>query len=132
VLVAVLAAAPVAAQPPARGGPRVPPPNPAPTDFQILSWVSTTPAGGSLIRAPKIDLTARDDDSQITVYGHKKRPDVGPRPDVGYEPLFSDAAIPQVIPIGPVSSCSNGAYNTIAGQPANGRDLQGALGGGRC
>jgi hypothetical protein len=126
---ALLAAAPAGAQPPPRGGPRVA--KQSSSEFQIMDWVSVAPTGASLIRAP-IDLRAREDESQITVFSRKKRPDVGPRPDVGYESLFSDAAIPQVIPIGPVSSCSNGAYNTIAGQPANGRDLQGALGGGRC
>jgi hypothetical protein len=121
------------AQPPPSGGPRVPAKKPDASGFVVLPWLSFEPVGGSLIRSPaQMDLAAREDQTYITVFGRKQRPDVGPRrPDV-YSPETSDAAIPWDIPEAPPSSCSNGAYNTVAGQSANGADLMGYLGGGRC
>lgn len=122
-----------AAEPPAgpKMGPRATPPaNP----FEVSGWVTLDPVNRNLIRSPAMDVEAKEDEGEthITVYGRKRRPDVGPRRPGGYEPLDNTALVPRVIPIGPPSSCSRGAYETVAGQPATGNDLVGALGGGRC
>jgi hypothetical protein len=121
------------AQPPPAGGPRAPAKKPDVSGFVVLPWLSFEPAGSSLIRSQsQMDLAAREDQTYLTVFGRTQRPDVGPRrPDV-YAPQTSEAAIPWDIPVGPPSSCSNGAYNTVAGQAATGADLVGFLGGGRC
>jgi hypothetical protein len=104
-------------------------------DFSVVEWLSLAPAASSLIRAPSqpagLDFTTRDDDdSNITVYAHKKRPDVGPHPDTGYTPLENDAAMPASLRIAPPTHCANSAYMTVAGQPAGAADLMGALGSG--
>jgi hypothetical protein len=98
-----------------------------------VPWLSFDPVGASLIRSPtQMDLAAREEQTYITVFGRKQKPDVGPRRPDEYTPLSSEAAIPENIPIGPPTGCSNGAYNTVAGQAATGGDLVGFLGGGRC
>jgi hypothetical protein len=102
----------------------------------LVPWFSLTPEGSSLIRAAPqggYDLTAREDQTYITVFG-KKKP-VDPRSDREHDyssPAWSDIGLPKDIPIGPPGSCSGGAYRTIGGQPATGADLMGGLGGGRC
>lgn len=117
--------------PPPKMGPRAPAPS---NPFEVAGWATLDPVNRNLIRTPGMDVDAKEDDGEthITVYGRKKRPDVGPRRPGGYEPLDNAALVPRVIPIGPPSSCSRGAYETVAGQPATGNDLVGALGGGRC
>ncbi len=118
---------------PAAGGPRAPAQKSDSSGFAVVPWLSFDPVGASLIRSPsQMDLTAREDQTNITVFGHKRKPDVAPRRDDGYTPLNNAAAIPNDIPVLPSSSCSNGAYNTVAGQAATGSDLVGFLGGGRC
>jgi hypothetical protein len=103
---------------------------------QLVPWFSLTPEGSSLIRAAPeggYDLTARDDQTYITVFGKKKA--VDPRPDREHDysaATWSDVGLPKDIPIGPPGGCSSGAYRTIGGQPATGADLMGGLGGGRC
>ena len=104
-------------------------------DFSVVEWLSLTPAANSLIRSPSqqagVDLTTRDDDdSYITVYAHKKRPDVGPRPVTGYAPIENGAAVPADVRYLPPQHCANAAYNTVAGQSANAPDLIGYLGSG--
>jgi hypothetical protein len=103
-----------------------------------VPWFTLEPVGSGLIRVPggpaPLDLAARQqDDSDIIVYGRHKA--VDPRSDREHDfsaPGWSEIAIPRDLPIGPPSSCSSGAYRTIGGQPANGQDLVGGLGGGRC
>ncbi len=116
--------------PPAPRAPR----KPAANDFEIVGWLALTPANSSLIRAPSqqdsMDLTARDDDTYITVYGRKKRPDVGPRPDTGYSPADNEAGIPADVRYLPPGHCANSAYSNVAGQPASDQDLIGFLGSG--
>ena len=115
-------------------GPRVPAKESA-NEFSVVDWLSLTPSANSLIRAPSqqagVDLTTRDDDdSLITVYAHKTRPDVGPRPVTGYTPLENGAALPANVRYLPPEHCANSAYNTVAGQSANDQDLIGFLGSG--
>ncbi|HTZ70880.1 MAG TPA: hypothetical protein VMB71_09545 [Acetobacteraceae bacterium] len=103
-------------------------------DFQIVNWLSLTPQD-SLIRSSagnaRMDLTAREDDSTyVTVFGRKRRPDVGPRAYTGYTSAGNDAAIPDTLPIMPPTTCHNLAYNTIGGQAATGSDMVGFLSGG--
>jgi hypothetical protein len=105
--------------------------------LQVIPWFSLTPQGAGLIRTPGtergIDLAAREDDTYITVYGKKKTVDLHAGQEHDFTaPGWSELAMPRDIPIGPPSSCSSGAYRTIGGQPANGQDLVGGLGGGRC
>ncbi len=127
------ASAPAAARAHARAAPNAPR-KPATNDFDVVGWLMLTPTGNSLIRAPNqqdaMDLTARDDDTYVTVYGRKKRPDVGPRPDTGYAPADNDAGIPNDVRYLPPGHCANAAYNTVAGQPATDQDLIGFLGSG--
>jgi hypothetical protein len=114
-------------------GLRAPKKHPDPSAFVVLPWLSFEPTGSSLIRTrEQMDLAAREDQTYITVFGRKQRPDVGPRRDDVYTPTTSEAAIPWDLPEQPPNSCSNGAYNTVAGQAATGGDLMGYLGGGRC
>ena len=122
------------AQPPApAGGPRAQLKRADPSAFVVLPWLSFEPTGSSLIRThAQMDLAAREDQTYITVFGRKQKADVGPRRDDVYTPLTSDASIPWNLPEQPPNSCSNGAYNTVAGQAATGGDLMGYLGGGRC
>jgi hypothetical protein len=113
-------------------GPR----KPASSEFDVVDWLSLTPSTNSLIRAPNqaagVDLTAREDESYVTVYARKKRPDAGPRIDPGYAPSESDSAVPDYDHVRylPPTHCANGAYNTVAGQSANTNDLMGFLGSG--
>jgi hypothetical protein len=123
-------AIPAAAQPPAAtpaaGGPRVP----SPSGFAVQPWVSLS-QGPSLIREPsdrQMDLAAREDETYVTVYAHKKAPELGAGRRIdGDEAGYSDAATPWDLPVAPPTNCSNSAYQTIGGQPANGADLMGAL-----
>lgn len=115
------------------GGPRAPAKRSDPSAFVVLPWLSFEPTGSSLIRShEQMDLAAREDQTYITVFGRKQKPDVGPRRDDVYTPASSEASIPWDLPEQPPNSCSNGAYNTVAGQAATGGDLMGYLGGGRC
>jgi hypothetical protein len=105
--------------------------------LQVVPWFSLTPQGAGLIRTPGtergIDLATREDETYVTVYGHKKTVDLHADREHDFTaPGWSDLVMPRDIPIGPPSSCSSGAYRTIGGQPANGQDLVGGLGGGRC
>jgi hypothetical protein len=105
--------------------------------LDVIPWFSLAPQGAGLIRTPGtekgIDLAARQDDTYITVYGRKKTVDLHADREHDFTaPSWSDMVMPREIPIGPPSSCSSGAYRTIGGQPANGQDLVGGLGGGRC
>lgn len=126
-------APPTAARPYVPAPPRAPR-KPATNDFDVVGWLALTPANNSLIRAPTqqaaMDLTAREDDTYVTVYGRKKRPDAGPRPDTGYAPADNGAGIPNDVSYLPPGHCANAAYNTIAGQPASDQDLIGFLGSG--
>ncbi len=105
--------------------------------LQVIPWFSLVPQGAGLIRTPGaargIDLATPQDDTYITVYGKKKTVDLHAGQEHDFTaPGWSELAVPRDIPIGPPSSCSSGAYRTIGGQPANGQDLVGGLGGGRC
>jgi hypothetical protein len=118
--------------PPPAGGPRAAS-KPAPSAFAVVPWLSFTPVGASLIRTPEqLDMEAREDQTYITVFGKKKKPDVGPRRDDVYTPLNSEASIPVEIPVMPTQNCSNAAYDTVAGQAGTSGSMFGALGGGRC
>jgi hypothetical protein len=101
-------------------------------EFDVADWLSLTPAGNSLIRDPRqgapVDLTARDDDTNVTVYGRKKHPDLSPPPPLGYAPLENEVAEPRDLRIVPPTHCANAAYSDVGGQSANGSDLIGALG----
>ncbi len=106
-------------------------------DFDVVGWLSLTPAANSLIRAPNqsagVDLTARDDDTFITVYARRKKyPDLDQRPITGYAPGSDAGATPDFDHVRylPPTHCSNGAYSTVGGQSANGQDLMGFLGSG--
>jgi hypothetical protein len=124
------------ATPPRKTPPAKPRAADNPFASQMVPWFSLTPEGSSLIRsapAGGYDLTAREDQTYITVFGKKKA--VDPRPSTEHDyssPAWSDIGLPKDIPIGPPGSCSSGAYRTIGGQPATGADLMGGLGGGRC
>jgi hypothetical protein len=117
---------------------RVAKPAPKPSSsLEVVPWFSLSPEGPSLIRTPgsrgAMDLAAREDQTYVTVYGHKKTVDLHADREHDYgAPSWSEIAMPRDIPIGPPGSCSSGAYRTIGGQPANGADLMGGLGGGRC
>ena len=106
--------------------------------LEVVPWFSLEPQDSGLIRntggAKGIDMSSRnEDDTNITVYGKKKTVDLRADREHDYSaPGWSDITMPRDIPIGPPSSCSSGAYRTIGGQPANGADLMGGLGGGRC
>ena len=106
--------------------------------LEIVPWFSLEPQDSGLIRnaggAKGIDLSSRsEDDTNITVFGRKATVDLHADREHDYSaPGWSDITMPRDIPIGPPSSCSSGAYRTIGGQPANGADLVGGLGGGRC
>ena len=144
----LLSMAPLNAQPPprARAAAEAPagksrPVAPVPRGFgplEVVPWFSLEPQDSGLIRnsggAKGIDMSSRnEDDSNITVYGRKKTVDLRTDREHDYSaPGWSDITMPRDIPIGPPSSCSSGAYRTIGGQPANGADLMGGLGGGRC
>jgi hypothetical protein len=124
---------PAQAQPASQHSPAYKTPRKAPAnDFDVVDWLSLTPAGNSLIRDPKqaapVDLTARDDDANITVYGRKKHPDLSAPPPMGYAPDTNEAAEPRDLRIVPPTGCNNAAYSDVGGQPANGSDLIGALG----
>ena len=112
--------------PPRPLGPRAPK---AANPFAVENWVSLEPAQGSLIRGPgQMDLAARENREYIQVYGRKKTPDLGPRRRLdGDEPAWMDVATPRELPLSNPTSCSNEAYQTIAGQPATGADMIGAL-----
>ena len=123
---------PALADPP-KLGPRMPAKTAA-NPFDIVAWLDFAPRGASLIRS-KIDVTAResDDTTQITVFGrHRPKDPRPPPPDDHYTPLESDAAIPRDVHYLPPGGCSNGAYQTVGGQPANGQDLIGQLGSSGC
>jgi hypothetical protein len=113
-------------------------PAPAENPFalSVVPWFSLAPQGSALIRpGPQgsIDLAAREDETYITVAGKKKIVDPRPSTEHDYSAAsWSDIAMPKEIPIGPPGSCAGGAYRTIGGQSANGADLMGGLGGGRC
>jgi hypothetical protein len=101
--------------------------------FAVQPWVSLS-QGPSLIRdpnpPPQMDLAAREDQTFVTVYAHKKREQSGPgagRRVDGDEAAYSDASTPWDLPVAPPTNCSNGAYQTIGGQPANGADLMGPM-----
>lgn len=132
----LLCGAPALAQGPApAGGPRVTAPQKSPANaFTIAPWASLEPAGGSLIRDRRqFDLTDRDEQSFVTVFGPRKRPDVRPPPqEEGFMPLENAAATPANIPEVPPTHCSNMAYDTVGGQAGTGQDMIGLLGGGRC
>jgi hypothetical protein len=104
---------------------------------QVVPWFSLAPQGSSLIRTREpggLDMAAREDESDIMVYGRKKQA-VDPRTDREHDysaATWSDVGLPKDIPVGPPGSCSSGAYRTIGGQAATGADLMGGLGGGRC
>jgi hypothetical protein len=69
------------------------------------------------------------DGSETTIVVHGARRLRFAAPDMpGYEPADSDASMPRDVRIVPPTECSNMAYNTIAGQPATGKDLIGFLG----
>ncbi len=129
---------PLAAQPPhqavAAHPTAKPPHKPGGNEFDVVNWLSLTPAANSLIRAPnQVDITTHaDDDTFITVYARKKRPDVGPRVAGGYAPSQSDSALPGYDDIRylPPTHCANAAYSTVGGQPANAADLLGFTGSG--
>jgi hypothetical protein len=129
---------PAPATPPPRKARAVKPaPAPHETGLEMVQWFSLTPQGAGLIRAPgkdaAIDMTARDDETYITVFGKKKVVDLHADREHDFSaPSWSDIAVPRDLPVGPPGNCSNGAYRTIGGQPATGNDLMGGLGGGRC
>ncbi len=142
-LIALMTALPAAAHAQSASAPGSPPvssrasaykpPRKGPSnEFDVVSWLSLTPAANSLIRdpnrAPAVDLTAREDDSNITVYGRKKHPDLSAPPPAGYAPLENEVAEPRDLRIVPPTHCANAAYSDVGGQSANGSDLIGALG----
>ncbi len=97
----------------------------------LAPWASLS-QGPSLIRDPArpdaVDLSARDDETYVTVYARKKAPDFGTGRRVdGDEPGYSDAATPWTLPIVPPTNCGGSAYQTIGGQPGTGADLVGSL-----
>lgn len=108
-------------------GPRAP--KPAYNPFAVASWASLDEPQGSAIRTQaQMDLAAREDHNYIQVFGRKKGPEMplAERVDGG-APAWSDAAVPQVLPLSNPTSCSNEAYQTIGGQAATGADMIGAL-----
>jgi hypothetical protein len=114
-----------------------PPNKVASNEFAVMDWLSLTPAANSLIRTPNqaasVDLTARDDETFITVYARKKKfQDTGPRPVTGYAPGTDAGATPDYAHVRylPPTHCANGGYSTVGGQSANGQDLIGFLGSG--
>jgi hypothetical protein len=126
---AQLACAQSAGAPP---GPRAAPANP----FVLAPWASLGTSGSSIRdpSQPGLDLANRDvgDATYIDVYGRKKTPALGPRVRTdGDSPAWSEAAIPQELPLSNPTNCSNEAYSTVGGQAATGADMIGAL-GGRC
>jgi hypothetical protein len=113
-------------------GPRA---TPGANPFALAPWASLGGSGSS-IRDPSqsgMDLAARESDATyIDVYGRKKTPTLGPRTRTdGDAPGWSEAAIPQELPLSNPTNCSNEAYSTVGGQAATGADMIGAL-GGRC
>jgi hypothetical protein len=103
--------------------------------FALAPWASLGSSSSS-IRDPSqsgMDLATREGDATfIDVYGRKKTPTLGPRTRTdGDSPAWSEAAIPQELPLSNPTNCSNEAYSTVGGQAATGADMIGAL-GGRC
>jgi hypothetical protein len=116
--------APAQDAPPKMLGPRAP--KPAYNPFAVASWASLDDPQGSLIRTP--EQMARETDSYIEVYGRKKKFDkpLYRRID-GADPQWSEAATPRDLPLSNPTNCANESYQTIAGQPATGADMIGAL-----
>jgi hypothetical protein len=128
----ILAMPAYAQQPPANAapkplGPRAPAAGGNP--FALAPWASLDePAGSSIRTQAQMDLAAREDRNYIEVFGRKKGPEMplAQRID-GAAPAWSDAAVPQVLPLSNPTSCSGEAYQTIGGQAATGADMIGAL-----
>jgi len=135
-LALLLAVPPAQAQTPGGSGQTLGPrAAPGANPFALAPWASLG-GGGSSIRDPSqsgMDLAARESDATyIDVYGRKKTPTLGPRTRTdGDSPAWSEAAIPQELPLSNPTNCSNEAYSTVGGQAATGADMIGAL-GGRC
>ncbi len=106
--------------------------------FAVTTWFELKPPSLESPAAPRppgtLDLGYREDPGDIYVYGRKQKipPREWQRQDFN-NPRYLEAAGPLDRIQPPRTNCAAGAYNTVAGQPATGKDLMGVVGaGGSC
>lgn len=102
--------------------------------FAVAAWASLelSSTAPSTIGAAQIDLHVHDEPESIIVTGKHYRWESVPKlGDLLGSPDNSLAATPRDRPAIAPNFCAGSAYQTIAGQPATGRDLVG-YGAGRC